>query len=462
MAPQPPDYSQYISAMTQQGYTGLGRSQELYDWAKAQGAKLQGVADAGGAKASTLADATLPVDPRLEAKWESTYMPLYDAQAADAMRMYGELPNTEEQYAGKFKADTAQAMDAAKATQQRTLQSYGLKRPGVASAALDSTAANQRAAAGAAAGETGRLAARNEARTTASGALSSGLALPQVGAQQATTGMQANQQATALPATAITTTAGAQSPSLGYFQASYPYLAQWGSTMSNAYNQSLAAWNSDQQNSGGAGAMLGAGLGSIGQIAGSWAGSPSGSKTISGWFGKEGGVIKPIVPKMGHGGVLGDILGTVGRIGGTILGGMYGGPIGAQLGGRAGAALGEGGGDLISGNSQYMGEDMAEGAGFAEGGDVTPPSNPNFVPSSASGSRGAITDDVPARLNVGEFVLPKDVVSWLGEDKLQKLIEQTRMKRQQGEHAKPEMGNANAGGAININRPTFMSEGARV
>lgn len=48
------------------------------------------------------------------------------------------------------------------------------------------------------------------------------------------------------------------------------------------------------------------------------------------------------------------------------------------------------------------------------------------IPTSASPSGGANVDDVNARLNAGEFVMPKDVTSWFGEEKLQKMIEKAR------------------------------------
>jgi hypothetical protein len=60
------------------------------------------------------------------------------------------------------------------------------------------------------------------------------------------------------------------------------------------------------------------------------------------------------------------------------------------------------------------------------------------IPVSASPSNGASTDDVPARLNAGEFVVPKDVVAWKGEEFLQKLIENSR-KAKETAPAKPQM-----------------------
>ena len=68
---------------------------------------------------------------------------------------------------------------------------------------------------------------------------------------------------------------------------------------------------------------------------------------------------------------------------------------------------------------------------FAGGGevpDVTPDGN---VPRSASPSLGRAIDDVPATLTAGEFVVPRDVVEWKGEEFFQKVIEGSRK-------AKPE------------------------
>lgn len=53
------------------------------------------------------------------------------------------------------------------------------------------------------------------------------------------------------------------------------------------------------------------------------------------------------------------------------------------------------------------------------------------VPEEASPSRGAITDDVPARIQVGEFIVPEDTVRWVGEKSLHSLIEKSQRERQE-------------------------------
>lgn len=92
-----------------------------------------------------------------------------------------------------------------------------------------------------------------------------------------------------------------------------------------------------------------------------------------------------------------------------------------------GSALGLGLSALGKGGALASGGALAPLMMLAEGG---------AVPAGASPSHGAVTDDVaatspagPARLNAGEFVLPKDTVGWLGEEKLHKMIQKSREDR---------------------------------
>ncbi|MGU3659235.1 hypothetical protein [Methylobacterium fujisawaense] len=70
-----------------------------------------------------------------------------------------------------------------------------------------------------------------------------------------------------------------------------------------------------------------------------------------------------------------------------------------------------------------------------------------------SPSGGAQTDDVPARLNAGEFVLPADTVRWVGEKHLQQLIAKSGEERQKA-GAKPRVQ------ALPIQRPQVNTTGA--
>jgi len=397
LAPTVPDYSQYISAMTGIGNTLTGYGKDLYDWAKNAGVKVSDIADQVSGRAGGMADQGASDYRDLMAKWKQTYQPLYDAQAADAQRMMGNLPQTEEQYAGKYAADVAQAFDASKAASDRQLRSYGLKAPGSGAAALDVMVANQRGLGQVAAAEQGRLAARTEARNVTSNALTQGQFIPQVGNQAGAMALSAGNQQIGAPESAISTTTGAYSPALSAYNSAYPYMAQWGSTMAKSYDQSLAGYSAQEQARANAEKLR------------QQAEENSGS---------------------GIGGILGGIAGTAA---GSFLG-----PMGGAIGGKLGSSIG---GSLTS---------KATGGVVGDG---------NFVDPSASPSQGAITDDVPARLNVGEFVFPKDVVAWRGEQWMQKEIMKARKEREQQTVAESEDGSP---GAIDMKAPTFVSEGARV
>lgn len=75
--------------------------------------------------------------------------------------------------------------------------------------------------------------------------------------------------------------------------------------------------------------------------------------------------------------------------------------------------------------------DMAPGMRIGGAGAGASP-NPHQVPTvtpDMSPTGGKATDDVSARLNVGEFVIPRDVAAWKGQEFFQKLIESSRKLR---------------------------------
>lgn len=98
------------------------------------------------------------------------------------------------------------------------------------------------------------------------------------------------------------------------------------------------------------------------------------------------------------------------------------------LGGVAGALLG------AAGNAGGFGSLFA----FEDGGAVPQPAPSALpvtqggnVPMAASPTRGAAIDDVSAKLTAGEFVIPKEAVSWYGEKHFQQLIAKSQKERQQ-------------------------------
>ena len=101
----------------------------------------------------------------------------------------------------------------------------------------------------------------------------------------------------------------------------------------------------------------------------------------------------------------------------------------------------------------YTDPGFVEGS-FAGGGAATGSSSHGAIPlgddatsgghvaRSLSPSRGKVTDDIPARLNADEFVVPRDAVQWKGHEFFHKLIKKSREDRHETVHAsgaKPKM-----------------------
>jgi len=117
-----------------------------------------------------------------------------------------------------------------------------------------------------------------------------------------------------------------------------------------------------------------------------------------------------------------------------------------------GSALG-----LIGGMAAQKGMSM-----FLEDGGVIPEDAaglpggvpiPSAIPTGVSPSGGQETDDVTARVNVGEMIVPKEAVQWYGEKFFQNLIAKVE-KEKAGAPAKPQMKQAIP------SAPTYASPGA--
>lgn len=110
---------------------------------------------------------------------------------------------------------------------------------------------------------------------------------------------------------------------------------------------------------------------------------------------------------------------------------------GSAIGTLAGAFLGGPGGAALGGG-------FTKAMGWAEGGVI--PDEEGYLDEEMSPSGGAVIDDIPAeitdtgqpaRLSAGEFVIPEDVVSWLGEKGIQQLIMKARKEMTGGNGERP-------------------------
>lgn len=107
----------------------------------------------------------------------------------------------------------------------------------------------------------------------------------------------------------------------------------------------------------------------------------------------------------------------------------------AELGGRRRHHGYAGGGVVGTTTSEFNPSGPVSGAPigsptlYARGGPVDPTTG-GFVSQALSPSNGKQVDDVPARLNEGEYVIPRDVVQFKGKEFFHKLIMQSRKNRE--------------------------------
>jgi hypothetical protein len=100
-------------------------------------------------------------------------------------------------------------------------------------------------------------------------------------------------------------------------------------------------------------------------------------------------------------------------------------------------------GNMISANGMPPPTGMPQRmAGGGQAGRQPEPTQGGFVSRSLSPSGGSQVDDVQARLNAGEFVIPKDVATWKGKEFFYKMIAQARKNRSapNGGTEKPQVG----------------------
>jgi hypothetical protein len=305
---------------------------------------------------------------------------------------YASTPRIQ-QNMGAAESQTGQAMDQGRINAEQHLQSFGIDPSSGRYAELEQAQQASKAAAQAGAGQEAELATEATGRE---------LRGQSIAAEQQVPGQAVNFVNSAIGATQGANQANLGNAAVGaqLMDAAAPY---YGDAMNLKLPPNTTTSHSSQQSSSGGGSGGGSG------------GSSDSSGDGSGGGGSGGG--------SGGGG-----------------GGYYGDGISPEGNGEADPSFGTGN----SNDSQYGApsviDDSGAGAGatfdsggdsgYATGGGVLPqPTTGGHVPYHASPSAGANTDDVNARLNAGEFVVPRDVAAWKGQEFFQKLIEESRRRR---------------------------------
>lgn len=112
----------------------------------------------------------------------------------------------------------------------------------------------------------------------------------------------------------------------------------------------------------------------------------------------------------------------------------------------------------IIGPMAMMAMGAETGGAIPEGGPPSEATPGGAIPTGASPTGGAIPDDVNARLTPGEFVVPKDVMAWKGEEFFQNLIKKSRESKPQAP-AQPQLKPAQPGPVTFASRPGALPEG---
>ena len=387
-APAAPDYGPLMQASEKSAEYSYKIAQDQLDWAKTTYADNKAVGDQVIDFALGQMDKQAAWADADRKRYEDIYQPL-EEQAAQRAQDYL-TPQRQEYEAGKAEADVANQFRQARQTAQDRLESFGVDPSQTRGGALDLQSRIAEAAAQSSAGNQARFRTEQYADQLMANVINTGKGYPQ---QVLAAAGQAGQSGNQATNTGLATTAsGANTMGTGYQWQGMGNqgLGMWGQMLNAGFQNKLASWQADQDSS-------------------------------SGW----GGII------------------------GTVAGTFLGGPAGGALGGAVGGATGWAEGGAIPDDTQY----------FQDGGQpddsMTIDHDPNegrYLPPEMSASGGAIEDDIPAeisgsgrpaQLNAGEFIMPKDVTSWLGEKGMQNLILKARkeMTGANGERpAQPEQG----------------------
>lgn len=360
----------------------------------------------------------------------NNYLPLQESYANTAQN-YANPQNIKTQM-GLAEGTAATTGNQALSNEQQNLESYGIDPSATRYQALNQQGKVQTAANTAAAGNAARENTIQTGLGLESNAINQGLVMPSAAAGAENTTLQAN--AGAVNAGNSTTMTGANvmgtAPQwLGMENGTY---GAYGNTLNQSYQNQLGEFNANQNASSG-----------IGQLAGTFLGLGTGGGNTVG-----GNLLKAGMAFLAKGGV-------VPAVGDPDVGAIHNGvvphhPDGDDNNGPYGKANSKPFVDhhfyVWDRNGNHVGTYPSAAHAVAAqrqaygkvkryaGGGAVDASNGSYVPPSMSPSGGAVTDDVPGqtnqglpiKVNAGEFIMPKDVVAWKGQEFFQKLIDKSR------------------------------------
>jgi hypothetical protein len=368
--PPPPDYTPVAQGQIESAQLAAQVAREQLQWAKDQYADNKEVTQKVIDKAFATQDAESAAAAADRKRYQDKFQPQEDALIADANK-YGSV-SYQEQEAGRAAATTNSQIDAARQGAVADLESYGIDPSQTRSAAMDLGIRVAQGAASAGAANAGREQAINRGMATRSEAINVGRGYGSQIAQTYGTALAAGNQA--VNAGLATTASGAATMGTapGWQGIAGQSMLGAADTMTKDYNNQYKSWQSQTANAGGTGA-------------------------------------------------------AIGTVAGGIIGAYFGAPtVGAAAGGALGryTERGYAEGGRINKDVQV---EQAQAIPTPQGGGPVPERGPvEGVPAAISPSGGNATDDVRIKVNVGELVLPEDVVAWKGEEFFHKMAIKVR------------------------------------
>jgi hypothetical protein len=258
-APKPPDYGPIAAASEASARLSYQLGREQLDWAREQDFYDRQIADVVVGSAldrQYMNDRNAMAD---RARYEQIYQPLEDMQTEEAMSYAS--PGRREYEMGRASSEVAQQMEGARRNARQQLESFGVDPSATRYAALDLGARVQGAAAQA--GAANQAGAQTEAigRALRSESINVGRGYPGQIAGTYGTALQSGNQAVNSQLAATASGANTMGTAPQWQGLGNQALGVWGNTLNMGYQNQLAAYQANQQNSSGIGGILGGALG---------------------------------------------------------------------------------------------------------------------------------------------------------------------------------------------------------
>lgn len=263
-APDPPDYSGLIAMNEKTALLANKLATDQFNWAKSVYNENKGLMKQTNTSfLKTMENARIASEED-RARYKSLYQPLESRMVADA-RTYDTQARRDKEV-GAAQANVAQSFESARQSAQQQLESFGVNPSATRFAALDLGMRTQEAAQKAAAGTAAGNMVEDKARALMTNAVNIGRGYPAqyVASQQAGVGAGGAAQAGTQNAFAVGANAMGTGPQ--WLAGGNQAMQNWGNNLNQSYDQRLAQFNANQNQSSGWGSILGM-LGGVGMKA---------------------------------------------------------------------------------------------------------------------------------------------------------------------------------------------------